>query len=217
MSSPQLTPQSIQDLIEAEFASRQEELLQAVKSSILDALKKDQRALVLATQQQEEKKSHKWDIAQIVLQIVLTGLVGLAVFYTQSSLSDEFTRTNQAISTRYILIQEYGKERTKVYQQAYERLAKVEEACRALQLDKTATQPAISAIEQLNQELAHSELYYSVEILKQLNDISFQASTAAATGTNKMNELETKIRDAKQAMFKEVTTGDIGSLPVSKR
>ncbi|MGC2745265.1 MAG: hypothetical protein WA672_19015 [Candidatus Angelobacter sp.] len=208
--------QGIKAIVAAEFTSQQAALLQEVEKSITDALKANQRALVLTEEPKNERKSHKWDVAQIII----TALVGLAVWYTQNTLSDKITATNQAISTSYVLTQEYYKERFKVYQQTYERLAAVEVAFRDLQQDASLTQPAISAKEQLDEQLSHAELYFSPDILKQLNDLSYLASQIPPvnpSGSATVGELMTKLESVKQSMYKEVTSGDIGSLPASKK
>jgi hypothetical protein len=206
--------QIVKESVALEFAKRQGTLLQHVKGTIADVLKNDQRVIVIADQNKAEKKSRKWEIAQIVVPAILTGLVGFGVWYTQNSLSKEITVSNQAISTRYVLTQEYYKERFKVYQQTYERLAALQGAFEAVQTDANAKPDAIAARNGLDDELARQELYFSPEILKRLDGISFVAAqmpTVNPNGTSKLSELEKQILVVKQKMYEEVS-GEIGNL-----
>lgn len=218
MSNGFKSDQDIKTAIEKEFSSRQAILLQEVKMCISDALKTDQRVILISDTKKEEKKSRAWDVTQIIVPVILTGFVGFGVWYTQNSLSNKITATNQAVSTRYVLTQEYYKERFKVYQRIYERLSAVESAFRVVQEDPNERMPAIEAKEKLDEELARSEIYFSPDILGKLNDISFVAAqlpTVNPKGTGKLSELTKRITAIKQDMYVEVS-GDMGQLPSQK-
>jgi hypothetical protein len=127
--------------------------------------------------QKDEKKSRKWlDIAQIVVPSLLTGLVAFLVWYSQNSLSNEIATTNQAVSTRYVLTQEYDKEKFKVYQRAMERLTKLEGSLKGAKYGSKAKSHAIAAKNSLDAELMRTEFYFTPDMFKELNRVSYLAA-----------------------------------------
>lgn len=203
----------IKSAVSAEFASQQTALLQNVKTAIAEALKNDQKLIVVSEQQKEEQKegkSHGWDIAQLII----SAAIGLVVWLTQSTLSDRINATNQAISTKYVLTQEYYKERFKVYQLTYQRLAALQGALEAAKADGRSKRDAIDALTKLNDQIDQQELYFSPEVFKVLSDISFKAAqmpTVNPHGSAKLPDLEAQIIDLKKRMYAEVS-GEIGNL-----
>jgi ABC-type Na+ efflux pump permease subunit len=216
MNQPPPTP--IKDIVQAEFSSRQAVLLQEVKEAVREALKQDQRMIVLTNQQKNEKKSRKWEVAQIVIPAVLTGLVGLFVWYAQNSLSNQINANNQAVTTRYALTQEYKKEQFKVYQRAIAKLTILESAVAGAEYGSQAKATAIAAKNNLDLELNESEFYFSPELYQELEKISFNASQLQALnpqGTGRPKELMREIETTKWKIRSEAT-GDIGRLPAQK-
>jgi len=203
--------------VEAEFAARQAALLQEVKNSIADALKTDQRVVVIADQKKEEKSRRWWDIAQIVIPALLTGLVGFGVWYTQNRLSNEITAANQALSTRYVLTQEYDKEKFKVYQRTIERLTVLENALAGAQYPMGRSN-AVTACNSLDDEVNHSEFYFSPDILAELKKVSYLASTTKDINpgaSGKASAVETQIDTVKTKIRDEVRK-EMGRLPAQK-
>ena len=210
--------QSVADLIKAEFASRQAVLLQEVSKSITDALKDNQQAIVLMSQRTSEAKSRKWEIAQIVVPAILTGLIGLFVWYTQNRLSNEINANNQAVSTRYALTQEYKKEQFKVYQRAVARLAALESAVAGAEYGTKAKANAIAAKNALDEELTQSEFYFSRDVYAGLEEISFDTSQLQVInpqGSGKPSQLIKKMSLIKK-LIRDEAGADIGRLTAQK-
>lgn len=176
-SDPNLQ-QIIKTAVASEFTSRQADLMQGVKETIASALKDNQKVLLISEQSsKDEKKSRKWlDIAQIVVPSLLTGLVAFLVWYSQNSLSNEIATTNQAVSTRYVLTQEYDKEKFKVYQRAMERLTELEGSLKGAKYGSDAKSHAIAAKNSLDIELMRTEFYFTPDMFKELNRVSYLAA-----------------------------------------
>lgn len=169
---------SVKEAVASEFKMRQADLMQGVKESIASALKDNQKVLLISEQSsKDEKKSRKWlDIAQIVVPSLLTGLVAFLVWYSQNSLSNEIATTNQAVSTRYVLTQEFDKEKFKVYQRAMERLTALEGSLKGAKYGREAKSNAIAAKNSLDAELMRTEFYFTPDMFKELNRVSYLAA-----------------------------------------
>ena len=137
--------QEINEAVAAEFTLRQADLVQGVKETVASALKDDQRVVVIADQT-KEKRSRWWDFMQIMFPALLTSLFGFVILYTQHNLSTELTTS----STRYVLTQEYDKEKFKVYQRTMERLTTLGDALAGAKYGSEARSKAVSAYNALN-------------------------------------------------------------------
>ena len=172
-----------------ESALQAANLLNEIRQAITDALENKPPVVIVAGADDQKKKSHKWDIAQLFFTALLTfvvGLVGLAAQRKFESkfhnLSDEVTAATQtitqAISTRYALTQEYDKEKFKVYQRAMERLSTLENALRGARYSAASRAKAIDAYNSLDDEINRAEFYFSSDIFTELHKVISLTSSA---------------------------------------
>lgn len=209
----------IRNLIQSEFDSKQKALMNEVKESIESAIATNQRVLFISNQKPDDKKSRKWDVAQIVIPAILTGLVGLGVWYSQNKLADEITASTQAVSTRYVLTQEYYKERFKVYQRTMEHLVILESSAAAANYGTAGKTNLIAAKNGLDEELAKSGLYFSAPVHEALEGISYsgaQLQLINPKGIGREKDFFDKIIAAKMVIETEVR-GDMGPLSAEKK
>jgi len=204
--------EQIKDTVAAEFSSRQTVLLQEVKNSIISALKTDQRVVVI---EDKEGKSRKWwDVLQIAVPSLLTGAFGVVILLTQSNLSTEIT----AVSTRYVLTQEFDKEKFKVYQRTMMRLTALSNALAGAGYGSRGRANAVDAYNSFDNEVDNSEFYFSPEVLLGLRKISSLASTTKDINPNasgKAQDVEDQIDIVKNKIRDEVHK-EMGLLPEQK-
>jgi hypothetical protein len=207
MGPGSLDPDSVRELVRREFETRQSILLEEIKSGIELALKCNQKAIVLTGGQTSEKKPRTWEWAQIIIPALLTGAVGLGVWYTQTTLSDKITSAAQAVSTRYLLRQEYEKDKFKAYQRTMQRLTILENTISGATFGSNGRARAIAAKNDFDNEIDASEFYFTPELYQQLNKVSEAASMAKGInplGGERPEDVRVQIAAVKEAIRKEV-------------
>jgi hypothetical protein len=199
--------------------------LHEVKKTITEAIENSPPILIVAPPGDKDKKSHKWEIAQIIITGVVTGLVTFGIWYTQNSLrrlSEEVTAATQtitqAITTRYVLTQEYDKEKFKVYQRTMERLSTLENALAGANYGAASRTNAINAYNSLDDEISRSEFYFSPDILAELQKVTSLTSSARVInpqGSGQIIAVTAHIAVVKKKIRDEVRA-EMAHLPIQK-
>ena len=208
----------IKSLIQSEFSSKQDALIEEVKKNIEQSISANQRVLILSEQRKSDKKSRRWEIAQIVIPAILTGLVGLGVWYSQNRLADQITASTQTVLTRYALTQDYYKERFKVYQRTMECLTVLESSAAAARYGTLGKANLIAAKNKLDEELTKSSFYFSPTIRTALEEVSYsgtQLQIVNPKASGKEKDFMDKIISVKAAIDSEVRK-DMAELPQEK-
>jgi len=210
MSAPNQT--SIHDLVKQEFSSRQAALLQEVSAAITKALKSNQHVVLVTGQGKSESDSRGWKLLLIVIPVLLTAVMGFSVWYAQNKLSNDITSNAQAITTRYVLAQEYKKEQFRAYQQIFMRLSALENTTAAANRGSGTKHDAIAAMDDLDEELRSAEFFLSTDMHKALDNVSLQARSLPPINPNgsiKLQELMQQIAEVKGNIRHEAS-GEIG-------
>jgi hypothetical protein len=210
-SSPD-SRQKVNTTVGADAASQEAKFLNEVKQTITEVVQNSPPIVIVTPP--GDKKSRKWEIAQITITGLVTALVTFGIWYSQNrfhSLSDEVTAATQtitqAITTRYVLTQEYDKEKFKVYQRAMERLSILENALAGAKYGAASKTNAINAYNSLDDEISRSEFYFSPNILAELQKVIFLTSSAGVInpqGSGQTSAVTTQIAVVKRKIRDEV-------------
>lgn len=214
MSIPGPELRQVKKTVAAESTPQAATLLNEDRQTITEALQ-NKPPVVIVAGNGDEKKSHKWDIAQIII----TGIVGVGVWYTQNKVTTATQTITQAISTRYVLTQEYDKEKFKAYQRAMEHLSTLENTLAGASYGAAPRRSAIKAYTSLAKEIDHAEFYFSPETLKELQKVISLTASAKVIDplvSCRTSDVIDQIKVVKMKIRDEVRAETAPSPPVHK-
>jgi hypothetical protein len=176
----------------AESATRQSDLV----SKLVDQVKAD-------------AESKTWKIIQLAVPVLLTALLGLAIWWVQTGITQRIDRASRELSMQLALTEDFYKKKLSIYENADKQMRQVLAAIRDLRFDpnKKKRSAAIDELRQLNDTAEVNGMYMSEQASQAIKDVWFLAANArllSPDGSTSLQEISSRIVEVEVLMRKEL-------------
>jgi hypothetical protein len=190
------------------LSHHQETLLSELKTTISEALQKQQQVVAVRLGTEKEGGGSKlYELVKIMIPVVATALLGLWVFFLQQTTLGKMEEQKQDLGTRLALTQEYQKRKVAIYESCANEMSNLIQGLELMRIDRTNQKLASDSVYALYVCSRNNELYVSSDVAQALSDVRSHAIDDlqnASSQRPKTGVVEKDISKAEDLMRKEL-------------
>lgn len=200
----------------------QEAIIESVQKSIVDAITANQKAIITTLQNGNveissapKTDSKKWQITMVVIQVVLTAILGYEVFNAQSRITERIDQSGKKLSTRLALTEEFYKRKLGVYERTYQQMTALIQSLQNARIDPRSTTQAIVELSQLHSSYKTNKLYLSdhvAEKLAELWQMGVNMPVLRPLGETTIEDFIAKSSEVEKLMQEDLLVEEIGQI-----
>lgn len=120
-------------------------------------------------------RSRRWELSMMVLQVILTSVLGLLVWRVQAGIDKKISDEGLRLSARLALTQDFYKDRLRVYSELHRACLQVKAAARQLRVSRDSRSVLTDNIAKLYESYSGNSLYLSSPLRQKLDALWMSA------------------------------------------